>query len=64
MYDIAALSLCLKQLVSKSKGPVVAPYNDKKAPTQKLACLECSLSTTDDALSSTSSHPGVSLWEQ
>ena len=26
--------------------------------------LECSLSTTDDALSSTSSHPGVSLWEQ
>ena len=62
--NIAALSLRLKQLVSKSKSPVVAPDNSKKAPARKLARLECSLGTTDDALSSTSSDPDVSLWEQ
>ena len=43
--DIAALSLRLKQLVSKSKGPVVAPDNGKKAPARKLARLERSLGT-------------------
>ena len=62
--DITALSLRLKQLVSKSKSPVVAQDNGKKAPAQKLACLECSLGITDDALSSTSSDPDVSLCEQ
>ena len=44
--DIATLSLRLKQLVSKSKSPVVAPDNGKMAPARKLACLECSLGIT------------------